>query len=151
MRYHTLQYADMQRVTETSFHHQFVCIVTMAASASSSATAAASHLPQEDKEEGTVTVLFFASVRQVMGGLTELEVAVPLQCDTTRFRVLLAERHPALRPFLLGQDDDADDGKEGGPGAAITLALNEEYVPQGEVWPVRPGDTVALIPPISGG
>jgi len=129
----------------------FVVLVTiMGASSSSSSTAAVSHLPQDDKEEGTVTVLFFASVRQVMGGLTEVEVAVPLRCDTTQFRALLAKRHPALRPFLLGQVDD-NDGKESGPGAAITLALNEEYVPHGEVWPVRPGDTVALIPPISGG
>lgn len=33
----------------------------------------------------------------------------------------------------------------------LTLALNEEYVPMGEVWKLKEGDTVALIPPISGG
>jgi len=29
--------------------------------------------------------------------------------------------------------------------------LNEEYVPSGEVLPLKAGDIVALIPPISGG
>jgi len=33
----------------------------------------------------------------------------------------------------------------------ITLALNEEYVPKGSILPLKSGDTVALIPPISGG
>jgi molybdopterin converting factor small subunit len=33
----------------------------------------------------------------------------------------------------------------------LTLALNEEYVPMDEVWLLKNGDTVALIPPISGG
>jgi molybdopterin converting factor small subunit len=31
------------------------------------------------------------------------------------------------------------------------LAVNEEYVPVGSVLPLKNGDTVALIPPISGG
>jgi len=34
---------------------------------------------------------------------------------------------------------------------SITLALNEEYVPAGEILPLKDGDAVALIPPISGG
>jgi len=33
----------------------------------------------------------------------------------------------------------------------ITLAVNEEYVPDGEVMQLKFGDTVAIIPPISGG
>jgi molybdopterin converting factor small subunit len=33
----------------------------------------------------------------------------------------------------------------------ITLAVNAEYVPFGENKPLKNGDTVALIPPISGG
>ena len=33
----------------------------------------------------------------------------------------------------------------------ITLALNEEYVQMGESPRLSNGDTVALIPPISGG
>jgi molybdopterin converting factor small subunit len=33
----------------------------------------------------------------------------------------------------------------------LTLALNEEYVEMGEVKRLSAGDTVALIPPISGG
>ena len=34
---------------------------------------------------------------------------------------------------------------------SITLALNEEYVDAGQVLNLKTGDTVALIPPISGG
>ena len=34
---------------------------------------------------------------------------------------------------------------------SLTLALNEEYIPEGEVLPLKAGDVVALIPPISGG
>ena len=33
----------------------------------------------------------------------------------------------------------------------MTLALNEEYVETGDVVPLKTGDVVALIPPISGG
>jgi len=31
------------------------------------------------------------------------------------------------------------------------LAVNEEYVPTGSIIALKNGDTVALIPPISGG
>ena len=33
----------------------------------------------------------------------------------------------------------------------ITLALNEEFVPSRTTLPLKDGDVVALIPPISGG
>jgi len=48
----------------------------------------------------------------------------------------LAETYPKLAPMVLDEDN-------------LTLALNEEYVTQ--VQPLKNGDTVALIPPISGG
>jgi molybdopterin converting factor small subunit len=54
------------------------------------------------------------------------------------YRTKLASLYPKL--VTLVQDEDS-----------ITLALNEEYVPMGEVWKIKDGDTVALIPPISGG
>lgn len=53
-------------------------------------------------------------------------------------RKLLAERYPKLGSMVLDEN-------------SLTLALNEEYVPAGEVLPLKEGDTVALIPPISGG
>jgi molybdopterin converting factor small subunit len=54
------------------------------------------------------------------------------------FRTTLASLYPKLASLVLDEEN-------------ITLALNEEYVPVGEVWTLKEGDTVALIPPISGG
>lgn len=48
----------------------------------------------------------------------------------------------ALYPKLASLVEDEEN---------LTLALNEEYVPMGEVWKLKDGDTIALIPPISGG
>lgn len=50
----------------------------------------------------------------------------------------LSEKYPKLASLVLDEDN-------------LTLALNEEYVPSGENLPLKGGDTVALIPPISGG
>lgn len=54
------------------------------------------------------------------------------------YRKLLAKQYPKLEQMVLDEDN-------------LTLALNEEYVPAGQVLPLKQGDTVALIPPISGG
>lgn len=51
---------------------------------------------------------------------------------------ILAEKYPKLASLVLDEE-------------SLTLALNEEYVPTGEVLPLKAGDVVALIPPISGG
>jgi len=53
-------------------------------------------------------------------------------------RSKLASLYPKLASLVLDEDN-------------LTLALNEEYVPMGEVLKLNGGDTVALIPPISGG
>ena len=53
-------------------------------------------------------------------------------------RKILAQKYPALSAMVSDED-------------TLALALNEEYVPTGEILPLRNGDTVALIPPISGG
>ena len=50
----------------------------------------------------------------------------------------MAEKYPKLSDMVLDED-------------SLTLALNEEYVPHGEVKDLKNGDTLALIPPISGG
>jgi len=53
------------------------------------------------------------------------------------FRKKLSEQFPKLAPLM--QDEDS-----------ITLAVNEEYIaPEGVA--LQNGDTVAIIPPISGG
>ena len=54
------------------------------------------------------------------------------------YRATLAALYPKLASLVLDEEN-------------ITLALNEEYVPMGEVLKLKEGDTVALIPPISGG
>ena len=58
--------------------------------------------------------------------------------NTADLRRILADAYPKLAPLVMDED-------------SITLALNEEYVPAGEILPLKDGDTVALIPPISGG
>ena len=53
-------------------------------------------------------------------------------------RKVMAEKYPKLSALVLDED-------------SLTLALNEEYVQTGEVIDLKNGDTIALIPPISGG
>jgi molybdopterin converting factor small subunit len=93
----------------------------------------------------TIQVLLFASARESAGGIAKLDLTLPATTTsdeptttTTTVREALAARFPTLAPLVL--DDES-----------ITLAVNEEYVPIGAVWPISPGDVVALIPPISGG
>jgi len=65
--------------------------------------------------------------------------ALPVPPNTSTLRKLLAKKYPKLADFVLEEN------------GAVTLALNEEYVLPGQVLPLKDGDTVALIPPISGG
>jgi molybdopterin converting factor subunit 1 len=86
-----------------------------------------------------IQVLFFASAREAAGGVSGTELELPSNEATTMgVRKKLAQLYPALATMVQDEDN-------------ITLALNEEYVPAGQVLPVKDGDTVALIPPISGG
>jgi molybdopterin converting factor small subunit len=92
----------------------------------------------------TIQVLLFASARESAGGIAKLDLTLPATTTndapttTKTVREALAARFPPLAPLVL--DDES-----------ITLAVNEEYVPVGAVWPIASGDVVALIPPISGG
>lgn len=87
-----------------------------------------------------VTVLFFASARDAVGGMsqTSVELTSHAKATTAGLRQHLASAYPKLAPLVLDEDN-------------LTLALNEEYVESGHVLPLKTGDTVALIPPISGG
>eukprot|EP00566_Odontella_aurita_P024750 CAMPEP_0113559560 /NCGR_PEP_ID=MMETSP0015_2-20120614/18963_1 /TAXON_ID=2838 /ORGANISM="Odontella" /LENGTH=98 /DNA_ID=CAMNT_0000461207 /DNA_START=196 /DNA_END=495 /DNA_ORIENTATION=- /assembly_acc=CAM_ASM_000160 len=94
-----------------------------------------------DANSVTVKVLLFASAREAAGNVSTVECILGKDnggSDTAVIRRVLAEKYPKLAPLVLDED-------------SLTLALNEEYVPTGEVLPLKTGDTVALIPPISGG
>ena len=66
-------------------------------------------------------------------------IRLPVRSSIHPFiRRILAEKYPKLASLVLDEE-------------SLTLALNEEYVPTGEVVPLKAGDVVALIPPISGG
>lgn len=80
-----------------------------------------------------VRVLYFAAVRDLVGVHEE---ALELPSEVTRVSELVShlERvHPELRGRLAG----------------VRVAVNESFVSEGD--PVRPGDAVALIPPVAGG
>jgi sulfur-carrier protein len=79
----------------------------------------------------TITVIFFAALRDVVG-CSEVELA--LSSERTAVKELIAEllsRYPALT--MQG----------------VRVALNEEFVELDAQ--VADGDVVALIPPVSGG
>ena len=80
-----------------------------------------------------VKVRLFANLRELAGG----DIVEDFDGSVVTVRALrgrLGESHPALAPHL----------------SRAAIAVNEEYV-TGEDIEVRDGDTVALIPPISGG
>lgn len=85
-----------------------------------------------------ITVLFFASAREAAGNISQTQLEVRNGCDTKELRCLLAERFPKLASMVMDED-------------SVTFALNEEFVPPGQVCVLHSGDTIALIPPISGG
>lgn len=87
-----------------------------------------------------IKVLFFASAREAAGGVSQIELLLPEATATTAVvRQTLAERYPgALATMVLDE-------------VSITFAVNEEYLSPNQVLRLKNGDTVALIPPISGG
>lgn len=85
-----------------------------------------------------IKVLFFASARQATGTSQTTLTLSSTDANTSQLRHVLASRYPQLAESVLDE-------------ASVTLALNEEYVAPDQVLPLQTGDTVALIPPISGG
>jgi molybdopterin converting factor subunit 1 len=81
----------------------------------------------------TVVVLYFAALRELLGTNEEklADIAGPLSVQ--RFAGLLGQRHPELVPHL----------------GSVRFAVNEVFV-NADVEIVD-GDTIALIPPVSGG
>lgn len=80
----------------------------------------------------TVRLLAFAGARDVLG---QGEIAFPVEEGLTARGLLdaVCAAHPRLAPYA----------------PAIRVAINGTYA----LWdePVRPGDEVALIPPVAGG
>jgi molybdopterin converting factor subunit 1 len=86
----------------------------------------------------SITILFFASAREA-AGVSQTQLDIPATgWNTQQLRHVLAELYPALQSLVLDEE-------------SVTFALNEEYIPAGEHPSLKSGDTVALIPPISGG
>jgi molybdopterin converting factor subunit 1 len=82
---------------------------------------------------GTVRVLYFAALRDLVG-LAEERLEVPEGAPRVlELSQAIERRHPELGPRL----------------ASVRFAVNEAFVSLED--PVAPGDTVALIPPVSGG
>jgi molybdopterin converting factor subunit 1 len=84
-----------------------------------------------------IRVLFFASAREA-AQTSETSLQVDSNCDTRQLRTILADAYPSLTALIMDEE-------------SITFALNEEYVLEGQAIALKEGDTVALIPPISGG
>jgi sulfur-carrier protein len=81
-----------------------------------------------------VRVLFFAALRELMRDQSELTFALPQHCQTVeQLLQFLEETAPQLAGRL----------------ASTRVAINEEFVEGSH--PIRPDDTIALIPPVAGG
>ncbi len=81
-----------------------------------------------------VTVRLFAGLREVIGSDALIEEFATPDVTVETLRVRLGEAHPKLGPYLSG----------------VAIAVNEEYILEPGTA-LHDGDTVALIPPISGG
>lgn len=81
----------------------------------------------------TVVVLYFAALRELLGKSEERLASLPSTLTIAQLAERLSELHPALSPHL----------------GSVRFALNESFVALSAQ--VTDGDTVALIPPVSGG
>lgn len=81
-----------------------------------------------------VRVLFFARSRE-LAGTNEATLSMQPGSTTTALMPLLLQQFPQLAEL----------------GSTFVLSLNQEYLAPGEEQPLRAGDEVAVIPPISGG
>jgi sulfur-carrier protein len=81
----------------------------------------------------TVNILYFAAVRELLGLSEETLADVPSPLSVSGLAAILVGKHPELEPHLV----------------SVRFAVNEAFSDAGT--PVADGDTVALIPPVSGG
>jgi MoaE-MoaD fusion protein len=81
----------------------------------------------------TVRILYFAIVRDRLGGLREEALEVEDGTTAADLPALLEARHPELSGLL----------------SRVRIAVDEDFVDPGA--PLRDGCEIALIPPVSGG
>mmetsp|Transcript_4616 Transcript_4616/g.9986 ORF Transcript_4616/g.9986 Transcript_4616/m.9986 type:complete len:84 (+) Transcript_4616:119-370(+) len=81
-----------------------------------------------------IKLLFFAKSREVVGK-SEEDINVEEGATTVELRAKLIAKYPGLESVMK----------------TCVFALNQEYVPQSEAAPLKEGDEVAVIPPLSGG
>lgn len=79
-----------------------------------------------------IRVQFFGQLREVTG-VVETEVEMPAGGHIADVIDVLQQKYPALRPYM----------------PSTSFALNDEYVSREQ--PLRDGNVVGLLPPISGG
>ena len=79
-----------------------------------------------------VTVRLFAAYREMLGQ-PRIDLEVPDSTTAGGVLALLVERYPDLQA----------------PAEATKFAVNQEYVEP--ATPLRPGDEIVLLPPVSGG
>jgi molybdopterin synthase sulfur carrier subunit len=80
-----------------------------------------------------VVVLYFAALRELLGISQETISDVRGPLSVLAFGALLGQRHAVLVPHL----------------ASVRFAVNESFADASDL--IQDGDTVALIPPVSGG
>jgi molybdopterin converting factor subunit 1 len=82
-----------------------------------------------------VEILLFASLRDELGPTCTLEVpeTSPLETSVAHLREAFRAASPSAARL----------------GNRVLVAVNERHAGDGE--PVRPGDTVAFLPPLAGG
>ncbi len=81
-----------------------------------------------------VTVLFFARGRE-LAGVSQSTVELKDAADTAQLMEYLLHKYPSLSEIV----------------ASTVLSLNQEYLNPKESVPLKDGDEVAIIPPVSGG
>lgn len=81
----------------------------------------------------TIAVLYFAALRELLGRSEERISELPVALTVRGLAARLAARYPQLEPHL----------------GSVRFAVNESFVDQNAE--LSDGDTVALIPPVSGG
>jgi molybdopterin converting factor subunit 1 len=79
-----------------------------------------------------IRVKLFSVVKEIAGSDEQTVVVAP-QADAAEVLRQLVERHPALAPWQ----------------GSLRMAVNCEYVSL--THPLKEGDEVAIIPPVSGG
>ena len=81
----------------------------------------------------TITVLYFAALRDAVGVAQEDVELSQAALPVASLLKILAERRPVLSSRL----------------SSLRVAVNESFALASDI--VRPGDVIALIPPVAGG